>query len=60
MFLRSNRLEQVEFKLEKILGDRNMQEKLEKDNGQGKKEKTKQTWLKITQDGGGKKTWKRP
>ena len=25
-----------------------MQEKLEKDNGQGKKEKTKQTWLKIT------------
>ena len=46
--------------MEKILGDRNMQEKLEKDNGQGKKEKTKQTWLKITQDGGGKKTWKRP
>ena len=29
-FLRSNKLEQLEFKLEKILGFRNMQEKLEK------------------------------
>ena len=25
-----------------------MQKKLGKDNGQGKKQKTKQTWLKIT------------
>jgi hypothetical protein len=30
MFLVSNELEQLEFKLEKILGFRNMQEKLEK------------------------------
>jgi hypothetical protein len=29
-FLRCNKLEQLEFKLEKILGFRNMQEKLEK------------------------------
>ena len=29
-FLRSNKLEQLEFKLEKLLGFRNMQEKLEK------------------------------
>ena len=29
MFLISNKLEQLEFKLEKILGIRNMQEKLE-------------------------------
>ena len=29
-FLRSNKLEQLEFKLEKILGFRNMHEKLEK------------------------------
>ena len=30
MFLRFNRLEQLKLKLEKILGFRNMQEKLEK------------------------------
>ena len=30
MFLRSNKLEQLEFKLEKLLGFINMQEKLEK------------------------------
>ena len=31
-FLRNNKLEQLEFKLEKLLGFRNMQEKLEKVN----------------------------
>ena len=31
MFLKCNELEQLEFKLEKLLGLRNMQEKLEND-----------------------------
>ena len=30
-FLRSNMLEKLEFKLEKLIGSRNLQEKLEKD-----------------------------